>query len=168
MSSTATFAYPGGILQGPALPLQIEQTYETPAGFRDFPFIYVYDGSGLVNGVNAYSQRVRIDGTADFILRAIFGFRYVLAVATGKFPFKNYWGSYCSSAPMIMNAVAAGVISPIITSGAMPLLETVVPTHSLRNPDTWQVLPEKRYPYDSQISFDLINPFLTSGSDGSV
>lgn len=137
-------SYPQTLWLPPANPYAIEDVYQTPMGYRDFPFMYVYDANQLTSGNNYLSQRVLMDGSADFILRFIWGFSQVLILGGGaKFQLKNYWGSYCSSKPMIMNADGSAVISP--------------GTGILKNPDTWQVIPEKRYPLDGQITFDLYN-----------
>lgn len=157
-----TLTYPGAVLANPrGFPLPVvEQTYETPVGYWDFPFIYSFDASKLTNGQNYTALAVEMDGTADFILRGVFGFSHVLAAASasppGRFRLYNAWGRYCSSAPMIVNPI--GVIAPLYTvsTGGGGTFKGA----SLANPDQWQILPERRYPYNGQIQFDLLNVLL--------
>ena len=187
-SGPTTLTYPGGVYAEPSglPPLQIEQTYETPNGYRDFPFIYVHDCSALTNGLDYRGRRASMDGTADFILRAVLNTATVLAAATntypgvnpphigpvgGKFWLKNAWGSYCSSAPMIVfGGFAAGLhgcIAPLIIYGAnggqiAASLPSTSATVGSTAPSVWPIVPEKRYPYDGQIGFDLLNVNLST------
>ncbi|MFN7996959.1 MAG: hypothetical protein U0Q18_25315 [Bryobacteraceae bacterium] len=114
--------------------MSVVQSYVTPPGYRDFPFIYGLDLSSYGTGDTFYDLALRMDGDADFILRRIFGFTLALNNGTGKFRYKNRWGSYAISDPMLL---------PSPTLGALC--------------DSWPVLPEKLYPAGGAIKMDLLN-----------
>jgi hypothetical protein len=53
----------------------VEAPYRTPDGFADYPFIYVFDGSGLTDGTSPQRLAVPMQGGAEesFLLRRIVG-----------------------------------------------------------------------------------------------
>lgn len=87
--------------------------YTAPDGYYDLPFIWIYDGSGLTNGVNALNQRVSIyAGYGDFILRRIVGMDRVLqanaGVNTGRFQVQDSRGRYIEEFPQYVGVGGAG------------------------------------------------------------
>lgn len=75
-----------------------EIPYKTPEGFVDDPFIYVFDGAGLTDGVNALNLAQPILLRDDFILRRIVGVR---GLTTTGFLYRSPTGSERSSAPFV-------------------------------------------------------------------
>lgn len=103
-----------------------EEQYKTPPGAVDYPYIYIFDCTGLTDGNTYQFLTQAMPGDSDFILRRIVGFRTVLgSPVTGKFLYRNASQSQCMSAPVLPNSA------------------------------TRQVLPEKFYPRNAQILFDL-------------
>jgi hypothetical protein len=51
----------------------IEAPARTPAGYADYPYVYVFDGSALTDGTSPQTLSVRILGGEDFLLRRIVG-----------------------------------------------------------------------------------------------
>lgn len=121
--------------------LEIADTYQTPAGYKDFPYIYVFDGHALVSGQTYRNLSVRMDGEAEFILRGIFGWETIMGVAS-KFQYRNNHNSYKFSAPMIV-------------SGQLGAFSTV--------PAPFPVVPEERYAPNGAISFDLYGVVPSAG-----
>jgi hypothetical protein len=78
------------------------QPYQTPPGKIDFPFTYVFDGTGLTDTNNYLDIQVPTQGDSDFILRHIAG---VPLVAT-KFNFKDASRQYA------IGATSTGVVFP--------------------------------------------------------
>ncbi len=108
----------------------IEEPYQIPPGMQDFPFAYVYDGSNLVDGAASIQNNViQIDADSDFILRHIAGVPTCIDTPAngGRFSYRNASGSYANGNP------STGIAFP----------------------NNWPVVPEKRYPANHQISFDL-------------
>lgn len=108
----------------------IVEPYQVPVGFLDVPFAYVFDASGMADNVaEIQNNSLQMDSDSDFILRHIAGVPTSVNGATGKFNFKNASGSYANGNP---------------TSGIFVA-------------NNWPVVPEKLYPANSQIAFDLYN-----------
>ena len=109
----------------------IEQPYQTPQGYVDFPFAYVYDGTGLTDGQTYFNVTKQLQGDSEFILRRIVGVPTVVASAAagGRFNYKNSSGSYTAGNP------GTGIAFK----------------------DVWPVVPEKRYAANRQIVFDLFD-----------
>jgi hypothetical protein len=107
----------------------IEQPYQTPQGYIDSPFAYVYDGTGLTDGATYQSIGKQLQGDSDFILRRIVGVPNVIASsqAGGRFNYKNPSQTYAAGNP------GAGI--------------------AFNN--CWPVVPEKIYAANRQITFDL-------------
>jgi hypothetical protein len=107
----------------------IEEPYFTPDGTLDFPFAYVYDSSANSDGQNILNISQQFQGDSDFILRRIMGVPTVVDTPAngGRFNFKNASGNYANGNP------TTGIIVP----------------------NTWPVVPEKKYRTNEQISFDL-------------
>jgi hypothetical protein len=62
------------------------QPYQTPAGCHDVPFIYLFDGTDLVNGQDYVSRlSLKTDADSEFILRRIAGANSV----GGFFTYRN-------------------------------------------------------------------------------
>jgi len=78
------------------------QPYITPPGKIDFPFTYVFDGTGLTDGQAYQDIQVPLQGDSDFILRHICG---VNSVST-KFSYKNPSREYA------MGNISTGVTFP--------------------------------------------------------
>ena len=49
------------------------QDYQTPAAQTDFPFLYIYDATDLVDGSDYQNVQVLLQGDSEFRLRAIRG-----------------------------------------------------------------------------------------------
>lgn len=107
----------------------IEQPYITPAGYRDFPFAYVYNANGLTNGNNYLDIQVPTQGDSDFILRRVVGVTNCVASAAsgGRWNYKGHNRQYAFG-----NQSTGVVPSPI-----------------------WTVVPEKRFAYNEAIWIDL-------------
>lgn len=78
--------------------------YQTPDGFVDTPYIYVYDGTSLTDGVSYQRLSTRMEGDFDFILRRVAGLNSIAESLT----LYNGQGQPISSAP-----IRAGVVLPI-------------------------------------------------------
>lgn len=119
----------------------IEEPYHTPEGFLDFPFAYVFDGSTLVDNSAAIQNNViNVDSDSDFLLRHIAGVPTCVSPTTGRFNYRNASGSYSAGNP------SSGIIFP----------------------NNWPVLPEKLYPANSQIAFDLYNTLRSFNACGGT
>lgn len=76
-------------------------TYFTPEGFVDTPYIYVYDGNPLTDGVSYQRLSTRLEGDCDFLLRRIAGLTSIsptILLYSGQ-------GQPISSAPLRAGAV---------------------------------------------------------------
>ena len=106
------------------------QDYQTPQGYVDFPFVYVYDASALADASSYHDLTLQLQGDAEFVLRSIKGVPNCVAAApNGRFNYRNPSQSYPNSVP---------------SSGFVPGV------------NEW-VLPEKVWPQKSYIYFDLYN-----------
>ena len=109
----------------------LEQPYITPAGYRDSPFAYVYDASGLSDGSTYHDIQLQLQGDSDFILRHIAGVNNCVdAFANG-----GRWNYKGKSRQYAIGNIATGIV-------ASP---------------NWPVVPEKRYGYNEAIWIDLYN-----------
>jgi hypothetical protein len=97
-----------------------EPLYRTPAGYVDWPFAYMFDGSGLTDATSPQNLAVRINYPGDFFLRRIAGLSTLAAQI------------------QLFNASSSRAQSALMTVG-----------------DNYTVLPEKLYPFGSQIAFNL-------------
>lgn len=112
----------------------IEEPYRTPDGWLDFPFAYVFDATGIADGQAQVMNLAKpLQGDSDFILRRIVGVNNCVttAEAGGRFNYRNASSSYAFGNTSLGQGI---YVQP-----------------------NWIVLPEKRYPYNTQISFDLFN-----------
>lgn len=109
----------------------LEQSYITPVGYRDFPFAYVYDGSGLTDATTYQDIQIPLQGDSDFILRHIAGVTNVVNTAAlgGKWNFKGHSRQYA------IGNQSTGIV-------AFP---------------NWPVVPEKKFAYNESIWIDLYN-----------
>lgn len=115
----------------------IEAPYQTPEGYVDFPFAYVYNTSAFADGqAQVLNISQQLQGDSDFILRAIRGVRTTVDTAAngGRFNYKNASSSYAFGNP------SAGIVVP----------------------NNWVVLPEKTYKINTQINFDLYKTLRAS------
>lgn len=113
------------------------EAYQTPPGKVDFPFIYIYDASGLTDGTNVQNIQVPLQGDSDFVLRSIKGTTLCVAAdATGRFNYRNPSQSYPN------NMESTGIV-------AQP---------------NFPILPEKTWPIGSSIFIDLYNVLRDVGS----
>lgn len=105
------------------------EEYRAPNGAVDFPFVYVYDASGLTDAKSYQDIQIPVQGDSDFILRAIKGVNLCVDTPAngGKFSYKNASCSYANANP------TSGIISTA----------------------NWCVLPEKLYPANSGVFIDL-------------
>jgi len=120
----------------------IEEPYRTPEGRLDTPFAYVFDATGIAdNQAQVPNLAKTLQGDSDFILRRIVGMSNCVNTAAlgGKWAFKNASGSYA------MGNAGSGIV-------AYP---------------NWVVLPEKLYPINTQIVFDLFNTLRSSNGCAS-
>lgn len=106
-------------------------TYHTPEGYGDTFFIYAFDADSLTNGTTVINQRIPIlDG--DFIVRYVSGLDTVASGIQIRDRLSNPWfGGNNANGAASLFALLGG-----FGSG-------------------WPVLPEKQYPQDGYISFDL-------------
>ena len=105
--------------------------YQTPPGCHDVPFIYLFNANSLTNGLDYLSQLAqKVDSDSQFILRRIAGANSV----AGFFSYRNASGSYVWKPPINVQG----------------------PTLGKSNAGDISVLPEKFYPPNGQIRFDLL------------
>ena len=109
----------------------IERPYRSPEGTLDVPFVYVFDGSTLTDGlVQLQNLPVQLQGESEFILRRIAGVNTVVDTAAngGKFNYRTPHGAYANGNP------SSGIVAG----------------------QNWPVVPEKLYTrHNSAIFFDL-------------
>lgn len=107
----------------------LEQPYITPPGFRDFPFAYVLDATGLMNGNTYQDIQIPLQGDSDFILRHIAGVTSCIASAAagGRWNYKGHARQYANGNQ------STGIV-------AIP---------------NWSVVPEKLFKYNESIWIDL-------------
>jgi hypothetical protein len=111
----------------------IEEPYHAPPGALDVPYVYVFDASGITDNLaELLNNSLQINNNSAFILRHIQGLNLCVKTAAngGAFGYKNASQSYAHSNP------GTGIL---VNSG------------------NWPVVPEKEYPANSIISFDLFN-----------
>jgi len=104
------------------------EPYRTPEGYTDFPFTYVFDATGITDGINISNLSKAMQGNSDFILRQIIGTDSCVATPAngGKVQFYNTSKSKMTQAQIIA-------------------------------PKNYPLVPEKLYKYNEEISFDLFN-----------
>jgi hypothetical protein len=106
--------------------------YRTPPGCHDVPFIYLFDGNDLTNGIDIFNQlSVKMDSDSQFILRRIAGTQSI----ADFFSYRNADSSYVWQPP----AWTRGMNAAFGNS----------------NQGDIGVLPEKFYPDNGLIRFDL-------------
>jgi len=90
------------------------QLYTPPDGYEDFPFTYVFDGTGLVDGSDALNQYVYIQGGwGDFIMRRCVGLATVVnPTAGGSFLLKDSQNRPLSSDPIVIGSVNDDLMFP--------------------------------------------------------
>jgi hypothetical protein len=117
----------------------LNNDYTPPAGFEDFPFTYVFDGSKLTDGQNAAKQFVYIEGgLGDFILRRVVGIDRVANPSGGQFQIQDDLLTWIQS-------------DPCFVQGGGELA----------------IVPETRYREKGAIRFDLYN-VLRESADPST
>lgn len=104
-----------------------ESDYYVPEGCIDQAAFLIFDGTNLTDGSNVNNLSVKIDRDYDFVLRAVVGSQNIINPATGGIVLYNYSGSRAFS-------------------------QAVVPM-----PNHYAVVPEKIYPRNGAIRFDLQN-----------
>ncbi len=111
----------------------LEQPYLTPEGKQDVPFCYVFDTSGIADGLaQIQNLPVQLQGDSEFVLRRIAGVNLCVngAAGAGRFNYRNSSGAYANG------NTSSGIVMP----------------------PNWPVVPEKLYPVaNSAIIFDLYN-----------
>ena len=109
--------------------MSTEQTYVTPEGYYDVPYMYAYDGSDFVDGANYPNLSIVIQhGYGDFVLRRIAGVQSVVNPSVGKYQIRDAMMYYFQAYPTY--AGGGGI-------------------------DDYPVIPEKIYPELNAIRFDL-------------
>lgn len=103
------------------------EPYRTPEGYTDFPFTYVFDGTGLTDGITQNNLSKPMQGDSDFILRQMIGADSVVDTPANGGKIMLYNGSQSKA-----------FSSPIIA------------------PKNFPMVPERKYKYNEQIAFDLI------------
>lgn len=100
--------------------------YQTPEGYSDFPFTYIFDGNSLQDGVNLSQVKKALHGDSDFILRDIMGLEKLVDTPAngGRVQLYNASGTFMSDKPMIP-------------------------------PPVLPIVPEKLYQFKDVIRFDL-------------
>lgn len=113
-------------------PIMREQQYKTPEGMVDIPYFWVFDGRPLNNGTSPFNNVINLTD-ANFYLRSVVG----LATVAGNW---RYWNPSESAAMGLGADHGAGtaLVLPVTTN-------------------RWTVVPEKFFPVQSQIRFDLQN-----------
>jgi hypothetical protein len=72
--------------------------YTPPAGFYDSPFTWVYDASGLTDGLDYPNQFVYLlGGYGDFLMRRALDFSRILNTLTGTYRLRDRTGDYIQS-----------------------------------------------------------------------
>lgn len=119
-----------------------EQQYKTPEGKVDIPFFYVFDPRSLTPGTSPAGLVVPIR-EHDFLLRSVVG----TSTAATSWLYYN---------PSDSPAMGSG---DVLTSGfaAAPI----------RTSPRYTVVPEKFFPANSQIKFDLATVALAANADGN-
>jgi hypothetical protein len=107
--------------------------YQTPQGCHDVPFIYLFDGTALTNTLDFVNQLgIKMDSDSKFILRRIAG-----AQSVGQFfTYRNASSSYVWKPPIWTGSPGG--------------------TAAQGNQADIGVLPEKIYPENGQIRFDVL------------
>ena len=107
------------------------EPYRTPEGKVDFPFAYVFDATGITDGLASLQNLpLQLQGDSEFVLRSIRGVNLCVntPVNGGRFNYRNSSDNYANGNP------SSGIIFP----------------------PNWPVLPEKLYPHENAaIHFDL-------------
>jgi hypothetical protein len=117
--------------------------YQTPQGCHDVPFIYLFDATSLTNGLDYVNQlAIKMDSDSKFILRRIAG-----AQSVGQFfTYRNASSSYVWKPP----------------------ISVLGPTGGLSNQGDIGVLPEKIYPENGQIRFDVLKVAKAVAASGGT
>jgi hypothetical protein len=113
--------------------------YQTPAGYVDDFFGYVFDADNLPDGADYHGNVVPIEADSDFVLRKIDGMGTILkgvAGVNGQWWLKDAGGAHVSAAPIFCQNMAIAPPLPAYDSEA--------------------VLPERTYPASGAIRFDLL------------
>lgn len=118
----------------------LEQQYITPAGYRDFPFAYVFSASSLTDGNTYQDIQIALQGDSQFILRHIAGVTQCVASVPGGGRW-NYKGHNRSTA---IGNPSSGIV-------AFP---------------NWPVVPEKIFDYNEAIWLDLYSVLRANNSGG--
>lgn len=107
----------------------LEQPYITPAGYRDFPFAYVFNATSLTDTTTYQDIQVALQGDSDFILRHIAGVNNCVDTAAngGRWNYKGHNRQYA------IGNQSTGIV-------AFP---------------NWPVVPEKLFKYNESIWIDL-------------
>ena len=120
----------------------LEQPYITPPGFRDFPFAYVYDATGLTNGTTYQDIQVALQGDSDFILRHIAGVTNCVDTPAngGRWNYKGHSRQYANGNQ---------------STGIVPFTN-------------WSVVPEKKFAYNEAIWIDLYDVLKATNACGGT
>lgn len=125
-----------------------DYTYEGVPGFGDTFFIYAFDGDLLTSGVSYNNLRVQIND-GDFVLRSWKGVDSLGNIATG-----------IQLRDKLQNQFFSSAISPFTASPSSQL------ARYMRT--GWPVLPEKVYPENGYIGFDLVSALPNTSQVGQL
>jgi len=90
-----------------------ETTYETPEGYYDEPFIFIYNANSLSNGQNAPGQYVAMDpAVGEFILRRVVGIQNVVNPSGGQIQIQDQNLKYLESLPVYANNTDEIAVAP--------------------------------------------------------
>ena len=125
--------------------------YTTPPGYGDTFYVYAFDvdvsGANLPAGSNAFNQRQNITN-GDFVLRWFKGID-PLGNAAEQIQIRDWLQT-----PFFSNPISPGLLAPNIMANFMGT--------------GWAVMPEKVYPSNGYIGFDLYTVLPTSSQAGQL
>lgn len=79
----------------------MSRPYSTPPGTYDLPFTWVYDATGLTDGLAYPNQYVYLQGGyGDFILRRVVGLSRILDPTTGQYQIRDNYNNYIEQVPL--------------------------------------------------------------------
>lgn len=87
--------------------------YEPPEGYEDYPFLWIYDASGLTDGLDYLNQFVYIEGGwGDFYMRRVVGIAGVVDPAAGQYQLRDAQKRTMSSDPLLIGSVSDDLAFP--------------------------------------------------------
>jgi hypothetical protein len=78
-----------------------KQLYTPPEGYYDQPFIFVFNGDNLTNGLNYLNNTVDMDpAVGEFICRRVAGIQSIVNPSGGQFQMRDNQSRYLQSLPV--------------------------------------------------------------------